>query len=79
MKSGDQVILESLPPGFLHGLPEEDQAAILAVVGKPVNFYGYCNPWGKLELEFRDKDGDIHTIWVDKKFVKPIEDEKLPD
>jgi hypothetical protein len=30
------VLLKSIPPGRLDGLPQEDQNAIVAIVGKPV-------------------------------------------
>ena len=33
---GETVVLISLPPGLLQGLPQEDQNAIVAVVGNPV-------------------------------------------
>jgi hypothetical protein len=31
-----KMILQSVPDGLLHGLPAEDQAAIQAAVGQPV-------------------------------------------
>lgn len=65
-----KVILKVLPPGLTDGLPEEDQQAISAVVGKPVVFEGYERN-GAAKLEFMDKDDVIHLIWVEPKFVKP--------
>lgn len=36
---------------------------------KPVRFAGIA--YGQAELEFRDVEGDEHTIWVDAAFVRP--------
>jgi len=47
--SGRKVILTGLPPGFLDDLPEEDQRAISAVVGKAVKLLGYDQD-GRAEL-----------------------------
>jgi hypothetical protein len=33
---GEMVVLTRIPPGLLDGLPQEDQNAIVAIVGKPV-------------------------------------------
>ena len=51
--AGERVVLLSLPPGLLDGLPDEDQRAIKAIVGKPVKFLGY-DEIGRAELEFDD-------------------------
>ncbi len=51
--AGEQVIFLALPRGLLDGLPEEDQRAILAMVGKPVMLVGYDED-GRAELEFDD-------------------------
>jgi len=37
------VVLTSIPPGLLDGLPQEDQNAIVAIVGKPVLLVEYEN------------------------------------
>src|SRR5216683_656743 len=42
-KPGEKVILKALPPGFIDDLPEEDQRAISAVVGKPIILNKYEN------------------------------------
>jgi hypothetical protein len=34
-KPGDLVVLTAVPSGLLDGLPQEDQHAIAAIVGKP--------------------------------------------
>jgi hypothetical protein len=69
LKPGSLVILQSAPSSLLHGLPEEDQAAIQAIVGHPVIFAGYS--WGQAELEFTDSHGDGHTIWVETDLIRP--------
>jgi hypothetical protein len=38
---GDTVVLRSLQPGLLTGLPTEDQEALIAAVGKPVLLLAY--------------------------------------
>jgi hypothetical protein len=68
-KPGEKVILKSLPPGFTDDLPEEDQRAISAVVGKPIVLKKYERD-GRAELEFTDGDETIHLIYVDPKFIK---------
>ncbi len=68
-KPGERVVLEKLPPGFLDGLPEEDQRAISAIVGVPIRFSGFDED-GRLQLEFVEDDGTMHSIYVDRQFVK---------
>src|SRR6478752_613634 len=69
-KVGDKVVLVALPPGLLDGLPEEDQRAISAMVGKSVLLVGF-DDFGRAELEFDDpfdarpgRHTHTHTIWV---------------
>ena len=69
-KPGETVVLTTLPPGLIDGLPQEDQNAITAIVGKPVLLVGYHED-GRAELDFEDPfdvrtDGSshTHTIWV---------------
>jgi hypothetical protein len=69
MQPGDLVVLLSVPATLMSGLPEEDQTAIRSVIGKPVKFTGIT--YGQAELEFRDSNGDEHTIWVDADRIKP--------
>jgi hypothetical protein len=73
---GEMVSLMSIPPGLLEGLPEEDQNAIVAIVGKPVLLVGYDED-GRAELHFDDpfdgRPGDYshtHSIWVAPEFVE---------
>ena len=66
-KPGGKVVLTALPPGFIDDLPDEDQKAILAVVGKPIGFAGYDD--NRLKLEFAESNGTKHFIYVDRKYV----------
>ena len=63
------VILNALPPGFIDDLPHEDQQALLEAISKPVAFQGYDED-GRAELEFKDREGTFHTIYVDPKFIR---------
>jgi hypothetical protein len=69
LKPGGKVILKELPPGLLDGLPVEDQKAISAIVGVPVRLSGYDQD-GRLELEFVEASGTIHSIYVERQYVK---------
>ena len=69
---GEMVVLKNLPPGFLDDLPKEDQVAILAVVGKAIVLKGYDKD-GRVELEFTEKNGTIHFIYVSPEFVSRAE------
>jgi len=66
--TGSKVILNTLPPDLLRGLPEEDQAAIRAIIGRPVTLAGYS--FGEAELEFVDNAGDSHSIWVEPSLLR---------
>jgi hypothetical protein len=69
-RAGVHVVLVALPPGLLDGLPDEDQRAINAIVGKPIRFCGY-DDIGRAELEFDDPFNDsTHTIWVKPEFIQ---------
>jgi hypothetical protein len=63
------VVLDVVPPGLLNGLPKSDQAAISAIVGKPVLLVGYDED-GRAELEFVDREGHNHSIWVKTRFLR---------
>ena len=67
---GDLVILKHAPASLLRGLPDEDQIAIRAVIGKPVIFAGFT--YGQAEIEFKDDEGDTHTIWVETNMITPV-------
>ena len=69
LQPGDFVVLLSIPPLLIRGLPDEDQAAIRDAVGKRVLFAGFS--YGKAEIEFKDSHGDDHTIWVDTDQIAP--------
>jgi hypothetical protein len=69
-KPGDKVVLKALPPGFVDDLPEEEQRAILARIGRPIMLMGYDRD-GRAELEFMAQDDSIHALYVDPKFVRP--------
>lgn len=71
-RAGEKVVLVAIPPGLLDGLPDDDQRAISAIVGKPVRFCGY-DDIGRAELEFDDPFNDSsHTIWVAPEFIRSI-------
>lgn len=53
-----------IPEEIPEGLPEEDQIAIRAQVGKIMVIQDFNND-GAAELEFVDDAGHIHTIWID--------------
>ncbi len=67
-KPGEMVVLKKLPAGFLDDLPKEDQVAISAVVGKAIVLKGYDKD-GRAELEFTEKNGTIHFIYMSPEFV----------
>ena len=73
---GQKVFLNVLPPGLLGGLLEEDQAAIRAIIGRPVTLAGYS--FGQAELEFVDSAGDEHTIWVEPSLLQATAQEATP-
>lgn len=68
-KPGNQVVLETLPLGFLDDLPTEDQKAISSVLGKPIALVAYDED-GRAELEFTDSEGVIHFICVNPNFIR---------
>ncbi len=70
-RAGEDVVLTAIPPGLLDGLPDEDQRAISAIVGKPVTLVGYDED-GRAELDFADpfEAGTTHTIWVAPKSIR---------
>jgi hypothetical protein len=68
---GDTVTLVSVPPGVLDGLPVEDQQAIKDAVGKPALLNEYDDD-GRAEVEFKDRNGLIHFIYVCPDFIRTI-------
>jgi hypothetical protein len=71
-KPGEWVVLTEVPPGMLDDLPLEDQQAIVEVVGKRIVLRGYDDD-GRAELEFEDRDGNGHVIFVDLRFIRADE------
>jgi hypothetical protein len=75
-KPGEMVVLTALPSGLLDGLPDDDQRAIQAIVGRPVLLRGYDED-GRAELHFDDPfdtrtehSSHTHSIWVGADFIK---------
>ena len=69
-KPGTRVVLTQEPPHLLHGLPDQDQAAIREIIGKPVLLVAYDGD-GRAELEFADRRNAVHFIYVDPVYIKP--------
>ena len=69
---GSFVILTELPAGLLDGFPTDDQAAISEIAGKPVRLKGY-HDLGRAELEFGDRHGIIHFIYVNPVLIRVAE------
>ena len=69
-KPGEPVVLLEIPPGLTDGLPAEDQEAIAEAVGRPLRLNQY-DEIGRAELEFTDRNGVFHTIWVGPEFIAP--------
>ena len=73
---GEMVLLTSIPAGLLEGLPQEDQDAIVAIVGKAELLAGYDED-GRAELHFddpfdarADDYSHSHSIWVAPEFIE---------
>ncbi len=74
-RAGERVVLVAVPPGLLDGLPDEDQRAITAIVGKPVKLCGY-DDIGRAELSFDDPfdrrtEKYSHTLRLGRTRVHP--------
>lgn len=63
------LTVSQVPPGMLDDLPAEDQQAITEIVGKPVLLVEYDGD-GRAELEFQDRDGNFHFIYVSPRFIR---------
>ena len=68
----EMVVLTEVPSGLLDDLPAEDQQAIIEVVGRPIVLRGY-DDYGRAELEFEDRDGNGHVIFVAPRFIRAVE------
>jgi hypothetical protein len=72
---GDMVVLTAVPRGLLDGLPQADQHAIIAIVGKPVRLVEYDDD-GRAEIFFDDpfdvgteRYSNTHSLWVPHAFI----------
>jgi hypothetical protein len=68
---GDMVVLTEVPPGMLDDMPPDDQQAIYEVVGKPIVLSHYDDA-GRAEIEFKDRKGDVHDIFVCPGFIRAV-------
>jgi hypothetical protein len=75
-KPGDSVVVTALPAGFLDDLPNEDQQAISAVIGRPILLKEYDDV-GRAELEFTDDNGVIHFIYVNPSLIRHLKAEEV--
>ena len=71
LKPGNKAVLVKAARGFIDDLPDEAQKAISEIVGKPITFNGH-DELGQAELEFRERNGTFHTIWVRPEFVRRV-------
>ena len=63
IKMGDIVVLRTLPPELIAGLPTKDVRAIASQVGQRMAVVGF-DQYGNVELDFESSDGTLHTIFV---------------
>lgn len=68
---GDLVVLREIPKGLVDGLPKGDQKGISEIVGKPIRLNKYDED-GRAELEFIDRHGVIHFIYVRPEFLRSV-------
>jgi hypothetical protein len=68
---GDSVKVVEIPAALPQGLPDEDQIAIRAQIGKTLIIQEF-NEGGDAELEFADSDGTIHTIWIELRCLEKV-------
>jgi hypothetical protein len=71
-RPGDNVILVALPSGFMDDMDVEDQTALSEAVGTLVVFNEY-DEIGRAELQFTSRDGHLHFVWVESKFIKAVD------
>jgi hypothetical protein len=69
IKPGLSVVLMTMPPALLRGLPRADKKAISEIVRKPIRLVKYDSD-GRAELQFTDSFGVIHFVYVNPKFIK---------
>lgn len=66
--AGDEVTLLEAPAALFNELPEEDQIAIKAQVGKKLKINEF-DVHGNAELEFLDHADVTHFIWLETKYL----------
>lgn len=69
IQPGMTVKLLRVPDSLLADLPRADQNAIKAAARESL-VAGEPDGHGNVELEFRDRHGQTHWIWVDPKIVE---------
>lgn len=70
------VLLLGIPDGLLDDLPDEDQDAILKLIGKKLMIQGFHDNY-KLEIEYIYPEGSksfCRSIWVNPSFVVLVKD-----
>ncbi len=70
---GTKVRMPVAPKDLLSGLPEEDQSAIRAVIGKELTVKDF-DKYGHVELHFLDKNDTFHYIWVRPSVLEVVND-----
>ncbi len=73
---GEKVVLTVLPSGLVDDLPKEDQDAVREIVGKPVLLSDYDEE-GRAELQFTDRNGIIHFIYVSTSLLRCVKENGL--
>jgi hypothetical protein len=56
---------------MLDDLPAEDQEAITEIIGKSILLVEYDED-GRAELEFQDRNGNLHFIYVSPEFIRKM-------
>jgi hypothetical protein len=70
-KPGDAVILLELPQGFTDDMDIEDREACSSAIGNQVLFNEY-DEIGRAELQFTSREGVLHKIWIEPKFIRAV-------
>jgi hypothetical protein len=63
LAAGNSVAIRKIPQELISGLPNEDQAAILACLDRIFSISDF-DAYGHVEIEFTDAEGVLHTIWI---------------
>jgi hypothetical protein len=67
----DTLMLMEVPPGMLDDLPPDEEQALCEGVGKPIMLKEYDDA-GRAGLEFKDRNGDLHCIYLSSTFISPV-------